>query len=182
MNVFHRNTNSAKMNMSSPLAPKPATVHLEPGIAMPADPVSDYGSSRGTTRLVTGDLNNDGFPDIAAAHGFRTAGVFLNGADRTFAAERRSVRTLVARQRQHRRDFGRSRGSGRDGNLDMVVPIYGDHVQGRMVQVFRGLGDGRFEVWPVDGYNGEPAARARTAMASTTASCSTKAPSTRCSR
>ena len=39
----------------------------------------------------------------------------------------------------------------RDGNLDLVIPLYGGHYSGRDVQLYQGRGDGTFDVWPVDG-------------------------------
>lgn len=40
-----------------------------------------------------------------------------------------------------------------DDILDMAIAIYGPHYNGRMVQLYRGLGDGTFEVWAADGYD-----------------------------
>lgn len=131
----------------------PTAVTFLVGTAMPGDPVSDYGTSSETTRLVTGDVNNDGLPDIAAAHGFRTAGVFVNNGDLSFAAEHVLSEPwwpVAANIGATSVALGDLDG---DGNLDMVVPLYGNHYSGRMVQVFHGIGDGTFEVWPVDGYN-----------------------------
>jgi len=123
------------------------------GTPMAADPVSDYGSVSETTRLTTGDVNNDGYPDIAAAHGLRAAGLYLNHGDQSFAAEDVFSETWW--------DVAENTGATSitlgdldlDGNLDMVIPIYGNHYQEHMVQLYHGNGDGTFELWPVDGYN-----------------------------
>ncbi|MBK8816569.1 MAG: VCBS repeat-containing protein [Methylococcaceae bacterium] len=115
---------------------------------------ADEGSNGGPfSGLTTGDLNNDGFPDIAVSHGFRTAGIYLNHGDQSFANEHVFSETWW--------DVSENTGATSitlgdldlDGNLDMVIPIYGNHFQEHMVQLYRGLGDGSFELWPVDGYN-----------------------------
>jgi Ca2+-binding RTX toxin-like protein len=117
-----------------------------PGTPMAADPSSP---GNRTTRLVTGDLNNDGFPDIAAAHGFRTAGVYLNKGDQSFAPEA----VLSESWWPVSQNIGATSISlgdlDLDGNLDLVVPIYGGHYTGRNIQLYRGLGDGSFAPWPV---------------------------------
>ncbi len=117
-----------------------------PGTPMAADPSSP---GNRTTRLVTGDLNNDGFPDIAAAHGFRTAGVYLNNGDQSFAPEV----VLSESWWPVSQNIGATSIAlgdlDLDGNLDLVVPIYGGHYTGRKIQLYRGLGDGSFAPWPV---------------------------------
>jgi len=124
------------------------------GTPMWADPVSDYGGGNiGQTRLTAGDVNNDGYPDIVAAHGYRTAGLYLNRGDQTFAAE-----DVLSESWWHIEENTGATSVALgdldlDGNLDLVIPIYGDHYRGHMVQLYRGLGDGSFELWPVDGYN-----------------------------
>lgn len=116
--------------------------------------VSAAGSSDGLfNRIVTGDLNSDGYPDIAAAHGFREVGLFLSHGDGSFDAEKIvsepwwNVSENIGATSITLGDLDL------DGNLDMVIPIYGDHYVGQMIQLYRGLGDGTFEFWPVDGYN-----------------------------
>ncbi|MCW5738318.1 MAG: VCBS repeat-containing protein, partial [Enhydrobacter sp.] len=125
-----------------------------PGTPMAADPVSDYGGGNiEQTRLTVGDVNNDGYPDIAAAHGYRTVGLYLNEGDQSFAAEH------VLSESWWRIDENIGATSvalgdlDLDGNLDVVIPIYGSHYGEHMVQIYRGLGDGTFDLWPVDGYN-----------------------------
>ncbi|WP_315859265.1 MULTISPECIES: FG-GAP-like repeat-containing protein [unclassified Cyanobium] len=117
-----------------------------PGTPMAADPSSP---GNRTTRLVTGDLNNDGFPDIAAAHGFRTAGVYLNNGDQSFAPEV----VLSESWWPVSQNIGATSIAlgdlDLDGNLDLVVPIYGGHYTGRKIQLYRGHGDGSFAPWPV---------------------------------
>ncbi|WP_255144978.1 FG-GAP-like repeat-containing protein [Synechococcus sp. ATX 2A4] len=118
---------------------------------LPGTPMAADHSSPGnrTTRLVTGDLNNDGFPDIAAAHGFRTAGVYLNNGDQSFAPEA----VLSESWWPVSQNIGATSIAlgdlDLDGNLDLVVPIYGGHYTGRNIQLYRGLGDGSFAPWPV---------------------------------
>jgi VCBS repeat-containing protein len=133
-----------------------ASVHswFLPGTPMAADPSSP---GNRTTRLVTGDLDSDGFPDIAAAHGFRTAGVYLNNGDQSFAPE-----VLLSESwwpvSQNIGATSIALGDlDLDGNLDLVVPIYGAHYTGRNIQLYRGLGDGSFVPWPVG--NGSITAR-----------------------
>ena len=117
-----------------------------PGTPMAAD-LSSPGNR--TSRLVTGDLNNDGFPDIAAAHGFRTAGVYLNNGDQSFAPEAVLSESWWPVS-QNTGATSISLGDlDLDGNLDLVVPIYGGHYTGRNIQLYRGLGDGSFAPWPV---------------------------------
>ncbi|WP_295622784.1 FG-GAP-like repeat-containing protein [uncultured Lamprocystis sp.] len=120
-----------------------------PGTPMAADPVSNSG----LTNLTTGDLNNDGYPDIAAAHGYRKAGLYLSHGDRSFAPESLLVETwwpVAANVGATSIAVG---DLDRDGNLDLVIPLYGAHYSGRMVQLYQGRGDGTFGVWPVDGIN-----------------------------
>ncbi|MCP9850478.1 FG-GAP-like repeat-containing protein [Cyanobium sp. Morenito 9A2] len=118
-----------------------------PGTPMAADPSSP---GNRTSRLVTGDLNNDGYPDIAAAHGYRTAGLYLNNGDQSFAPEA----VLSESWWPVSQNIGATSIAlgdlDLDGNLDLVIPIYGDHYIGRNIQLYRGLGDGSFTPWPVD--------------------------------
>jgi Ca2+-binding RTX toxin-like protein len=115
-----------------------------PGTAMAANP----STPGGRTQLATGDLDNDGLPDIAAAHGYRTAGFFLHNGERSFAAEQVLSETWW--------DVGDDVGAtsiavgdlDQDGNLDLVIPVYGGHYAGRAVQIYQGQGDGSFERWP----------------------------------
>jgi Ca2+-binding RTX toxin-like protein len=113
---------------------------------MTADPSSP---GNRTTRLVTGDLNNDGFPDIAAAHGFRTAGVYLNNGDQSFAPEAVLSETWWPVSQNIGATSIALGDLDLDGNLDLAIPIYGDHYRGRSIQLYRGLGDGSFAPWPV---------------------------------
>ena len=117
-----------------------------PGTVMATDHSSP---GNRTTRLVTGDLNNDGFPDIAAAHGFRTAGVYLNQGGQSFAPEA----VLSESWWPVSQNIGATSIAlgdlDLDGNLDLVVPIYGGHYTGRNIQLYRCLGDGSFAPWPV---------------------------------
>ena len=109
------------------------------GDPMAADPVSASGY---WTNLTTGDVDNDGYPDIAAAHGYRRAGLYLHNGARSFAAE------LVFSETWWRISANIGASSialgdlDRDGNLDMVIPIYGNHFQEHMVQLYKGHGDG----------------------------------------
>lgn len=139
--------------VSSAGAPTAADWFL-PGVAMAADPVSYYGGGvSGLTNLAAGDLDNDGYPDIAAAHGYRKAGIYLHIGARTFAAEQvvsESWWPVAANIGATSIAVG---DLDLDGNLDLVIPLYGDHYRGHMVQLYRGLGDGTSEIWPVDGYN-----------------------------
>ena len=125
---------------------------FHPGRPMRADPVSDYdGGAAGLTNLTTGDLNNDGHPDIAAAHGYRKAGIYLHTGGRTFAAEQVPserwwpVAANVGATSIAPGDLDQ------DGNLDVVIPLYWDHYRGHLAQFYRGRGHGTFEIWPVDG-------------------------------
>ncbi|MEQ1738691.1 MAG: FG-GAP-like repeat-containing protein [Methyloglobulus sp.] len=116
--------------------------------------VANAGSNNGSlNHLTVGDVNNDGYPDIAAAHGFNTVGLYFNNGDQSFTAEHVFSETWW--------DVDANIGATSialgdldlDGNLDMVIPIYGSHFGAHMVQLYRGVGDGTFEFWPVDGYN-----------------------------
>ena len=108
---------------------------------------------RRMTQLTTGDLNKDGYPDIAASHGYRRAGVYLQTGARSFAAEQVLSETWWPVAANIGATSIAAGDLDLDGNLDLVIPLYGDHYGGHMVQLYRGLGDGTFEIWPVDGYN-----------------------------
>jgi hypothetical protein len=92
-----------------------------PGISIAADPSSP---GNRISRLVTGDLNNDGYPDIATSHGFRTAGVYLNNGDQSFAPEV----VLSESWWPVSKNIGATSIAlgdlDLDGNLDLVIPIY----------------------------------------------------------
>jgi hypothetical protein len=118
-----------------------------PGTPMAADPSSP---GNRTSRLVTGDLNNDGFPDIAAAHGYRTAGFFLNNGGRSFAPEVVLSETWWPVAQNIGATSIALGDLDLDGNLDLAIPIYGDHFIGRNIQLYRGRGDGSFTPWPAD--------------------------------
>ncbi len=119
-----------------------------PGTVMAADPSSP---GNRTSRLVTGDLNNDGFPDIAAAHGYRTAGLYLNNGDQSFAPEAVLSESWWAVSQNIGATSIALGDLDLDGNLDLVIPIYGDHYTGNSIQLYRGQGDGSFAPWPVGG-------------------------------
>jgi Ca2+-binding RTX toxin-like protein len=120
---------------------------------LPGTPIAADPGSPNNTRTIfdTGDLNNDGYPDIVAAHGFRKAGIFLNNRDQSFASEA----LLSEPWWQVSQNIGATSVAlgdlDGDRNLDLVIPIYGPHYQGRQIQLFRGLGNGSFVPWPVDG-------------------------------
>lgn len=125
-----------------------------PGVPMVADPVSDYGDGpAGLTILTTADMNDDGYPDIAAAHGYRKAGIYLQTGARTFAPEHVLSEPWWPVAAQVGATSIATGDLDQDGAVDLVIPLYGNHYFGRMVQLYRGLGDGTFEIWPVDGYD-----------------------------
>ena len=128
-------------------------LHFVADTPMAADPVTHCGTATcGLTNLTTGDVNNDGYPDIGAAHGFRKAGIYLNQGAHSFAAEH----VLSEAWWPVAGNIGATSIAmgdlDRDGHLDLVIPLYGD-VRQHMIQVYRGLGGGTFAIWPVDGYN-----------------------------
>lgn len=112
---------------------------------------TDATSNSDRYRLAIGDLNNDGLPDIAIAHAFRTAGLIFNHGGETFSAETVfsepswNVAANIGATSVAIADLDG------DGNQDLVITIYGSHYTGNMVQLFRGNGDGTFAFWPVDG-------------------------------
>lgn len=135
-------------DLGTPMAENDAwgLVSLE---SLAADTVSTSNSGR----LDVGDVNNDGYPDIAMAHGYRTAGVYLNEGDGTFAAEQVydeswwDVADDDGATNIHLADMDG------DGNLDMIVPLYGDCYSQHMVQIYQGNGDGTFDYWPTDNFD-----------------------------
>jgi Ca2+-binding RTX toxin-like protein len=135
---------------------EPNAVHQAaslPDWFLPGTPIAADPGSPNNTRTIfdTGDLNNDGYPDIVAAHGFRKAGVILNNRDQSFSPE-----TLLSEPWwQVSQDIGATSVAlgdlDGDRNLDLVIPIYGSHYTGRRTQLYRGLGNGSFVPWPVGG-------------------------------
>ncbi|MFM7734095.1 MAG: FG-GAP repeat domain-containing protein, partial [Cyanobium sp.] len=126
---------------------------LLPDWFLPGTPIAaDQGSPNNTRTIFdTGDLNNDGYPDIVVAHGFRKAGVFLNNRDQSFASEALlSEPWWKVSQNVGATSVALGDLDG-DRNLDLVIPIYGPHYQGRQIQLYRGLGNGSFVPWPVGG-------------------------------
>lgn len=132
-------SSSVTIQSGGPVRSSAALEWFLPGTPMAADPSAP---GNRTTRVVTGDLNNDDFPDIAAAQGFRTTGLYLNKGDQSFAPE-----TVLSESkwRVSENKGATSIALGEldlDGNLDLVVPIYGGHYRGRSSQLYRGLGVG----------------------------------------
>ncbi len=116
--------------------------------------IANAGSNNGSlNHLTVGDVNNDGYPDIAAAHGFKTVGLYFNNGDQSFTAEHIFSETWWNVAENIGATSIALGDLDLDGNLDMVIPIYGNHYGAHMVQLYRGVGDGTFELWPVDGYN-----------------------------
>ena len=118
-----------------------------PGTPMAADPVSNGG----LTNLTTGDLDNDGYPDIAAAHWFRKAGLYLSHGDRSFAPERTLSETWWPVSANIGATSIAVGDLDRDGNLDLVIPLYGGHYSGRMSSSIRAAATAPSALWPVDG-------------------------------
>lgn len=122
----------------------PKRVDLEPGVAMRVgqQPTNGY------SFVATGDLDEDGWPDIALAHGFSTGGTVLNQHNSTFSAE-----ALVSEPWW---DAPAHLGATSvaladldlDGDLDYVFAVYGDHYVEKMIQLYAGDGKGNHSIPP----------------------------------
>jgi FG-GAP-like repeat len=96
--------------------------------------------------ITSGDLNRDGWPDIALAHGYETGAVLLNRQDATFTSET----VIVESWWNATDDLGATSATladlDGDGLLDYVFAIYGAHYAGNQVQLYKGTGDGSYAI------------------------------------
>ncbi len=107
---------------------------LEPGIAMLVGGPQNHGFAY----LSSGDLNGDGWPDIAIAHFLGPGGVVLNQQQETFGPEERFSESWWS----NAATSVTLADLDLDGALDYVFGVYGDDYTGMDIQIYKGDGNG----------------------------------------
>lgn len=113
-------------------------IALEPGAAMEVGerPTNTF------SNITSGDLDGDGWPDVALAHGYAMGGIVLNRGHETFAPETLVSETWWNAQAHIGATSVSLADLDLDGNLDYVFAIYGEDFSGRAIQLYRGDGSG----------------------------------------
>jgi hypothetical protein len=112
-------------------------VNLEPGIAQPTN---------GASYVATGDIDGDGWPDIALAHGYKTGAIVQNQHNQAFAPEELISESWWNTQSNIGATSVTLADLDLDGNLDYVFAIYGDDFVGKMIQIYQGDGQARHAI------------------------------------
>jgi hypothetical protein len=129
---------SGQLCQSGKCVPGEATIDFEPGAAMEVG----QQPTNILSNITSGDLDGDGWPDIALAHGYATGGVILNRRDRTFAPETLISETWWNIQAHIGATSVTLADLDLDGSLDYVFALYGQDFAGKAIQLYRGDGGG----------------------------------------
>ncbi len=119
-----------------------AGVQLEPGSVMNVG----QQPTNGLSSITSGDLNGDGWPDIAMVHWQSTGGVVLNQQQKTFAPEVSISESWWNIPNKPAASSVTLADLDVDGNLDYVFGVYGaDYVENK-IQVYEGDGMGNHTI------------------------------------
>ena len=113
-------------------------------IALESGPAMEVGEqpTNPSVKITSGDLNGDGWPDLALAHGYATGGIVLNQGNETFAPETLISETWWNAQAHIGATSVSLADLDLDGNLDYVFALYGEDYVGTAIQLYRGDGGG----------------------------------------
>jgi hypothetical protein len=117
---------------------------FEQGVVMLVGQQAPYGASY----LASGDLDGDGWPDIAMSHDYRTGGVVLNQHNKKFAPDVLNSETWWNAQNRQGATSVTLADLDADGKLDYVFALYGADYSGKAIQLFKGDGKGNHALPP----------------------------------